>query len=95
MRAIVVKLDDEPKGIIGLAREASHFRMFSEYKPELEPYLKKITTLRAIKAAMAWAAQSRMTVVASCQFSPQLLIRLGFVHWDGDTYVLRKDHGMA
>lgn len=90
MRAIVVKLDDSPAGVIGLAKARDRLLMFSEYKPELAPYLKSMGALRAIKEAMRWASESKLPVFAVCQDSERLLERLGFVHVQDGVYRWRS-----
>ena len=87
MRAIVVRLDGSPAGIIGVAIERGRLRAFSEYRPELEPHLKSITVMRAVKAAQKMFAASSMQVVAVCDGSAALLVRLGFVHVQDDIYL--------
>lgn len=88
MRAIIVKLDDVPAGVIGLAKAKDRLLMISEYKPELQPYLKSMGALRAIKESMRWAAESKLPVFAVCQDSERLLERLGFVHVRDGVYLL-------
>lgn len=79
MRALVIKVDEVPLGVIALVRPIrDQAYMISEFKPELEPYLKSMTILRAIKAAMKWAEGSPFPVMALCQDSEKLLNRLGF-----------------
>jgi hypothetical protein len=77
MRAIVITLDDEPAGIIGLARMNDHNCMFSEHKPELAPHLRRMPVLRAIKESFRMVSQSRLPVAAVAD-NPVLLTRLGF-----------------
>jgi len=89
MRAVVVRMGGRPVAIIGIAIERSRARAFSEYKPELEPHLKSISVLRAIKAAQQMFAASVKPVVAVCDGSAALLVRLGFVHVQDDVYAWR------
>jgi hypothetical protein len=90
LRAIVVKLDDVPMGVIALVRERDRYLMISESKPELEPHLKSMAALRAIKAAMAWVRETKVPVFAVCQDSERLLERLGFVHVQDGVYQWRS-----
>jgi hypothetical protein len=85
LRAVVVKLDGKPAGIIGLAKEADRDRLFSEYKDELAPHLHSMTILRAIKMVMSWVESSRVPVYAIAE-NPQLLERLGFQQIAGEVY---------
>jgi hypothetical protein len=87
MHAIIVRVDGQPAGIIGVAIERARLRAFSEYKPELEPHLKSIAALRAIKAAQKMFAASRLPLFAVCDGSAALLVRLGFVHVQDDVYL--------
>lgn len=76
--AIVVLLDDEPAGMIGLARERDRMIAFSEYKPVLEPHLKSMTVLRAIKAAHRMFLDAPLPVIVCDTTNPRLVERLGF-----------------
>lgn len=78
MRAIVVLLDDEPVGIVGLANEGDRLVAFSEYKPELEPHLKSMTVLRVVKAAQKMILTASLPVIVCETTNPKLLERLGF-----------------
>lgn len=85
MRAVAIILDDEPVGIIGLAKEPDRDRLFSEYKPELEPHIRRIAVLRAIKAVMAWVEASKIPVYAISE-GTGILERLGFKQVSGEIY---------
>lgn len=86
LKAVVLTLDDAPAAIIGLANEGGYLKLFSEYKPEFVPYMRSITTLRAIKAVMRMVENSKLPIVAVTQpnepDSPRLLERLGFEYYD-------------
>ena len=88
VQAYVIRLDGEPVGIIGLARGKGPAQLFSEYKPELEPYLKSMTTLRMIKAAMRMVANHRGAIYAIARDSEgvRVLTKLGFVRDEGDVF---------
>lgn len=90
LRAVIVTLDGAPSAIVGLAREGLHAKFFSEYKPEFAPHLKAMSTLRAIKLAMSFVADSRLEVFAVADDeepdSHRVLTRLGFVHEEEDLY---------
>jgi hypothetical protein len=83
VKAIVATLDGVPAGVIGIARQGKTARLFSEFRPEVRPYLKSMTALRAIKAMSESVKQSRLPVYAMVQEdepdSPRILERLGFV----------------
>lgn len=79
MRAVVVFLDDEPVGMAGLAYHADRYIAFSEFKPELEPYLKSMTVLRAVKAAQRMILTANLPVVVVDSTNPALMLRLGFI----------------
>jgi hypothetical protein len=85
LRALVIRVDGKPAGIIGLAQEPDRFRAFSEYTPELCPHLKRMPVLRAIKAFMAWVEASKVPVYAISE-GTGLLERLGFVSDDGEVF---------
>lgn len=77
LRAVVIRVDGHPAGIIGLAKEPDRDRLFSEYTEKLEPHLKSMAILRALKTVMAWVQASRVPVYAIAE-NPALLERLGF-----------------
>ena len=79
LQAIVIEMDGEPVAIVGLARERDRFVAFSEYKPELEPYLKTMPVLRAVKAAQKLIFSAPLPVVVCNTTNPKLLERLGFI----------------
>jgi hypothetical protein len=87
MRAIVIRLDDKPAGIIGVAFEGDRMRAFSEYCPELEPHLKSMPVLRAIKASQRMFAQSAKPVIAVREGCSGVLERLGFVQIDEELFI--------
>ena len=86
LKAIVIKLNGSPAAIIGLATERVRARAFSEYTPALQPYLKSITVMRAVKAAQQMFADSRKPVFAVREGCSDFLERLGFVQVDGEVY---------
>jgi hypothetical protein len=85
LRAIVVKLNGMPAGLLGLAKEADRDRAFTEYKPELEPYLKSIVVGRAIQALLKWVKASRVPVYALSD-RDDVLTKYGFKHIQGEYY---------
>lgn len=85
MRALVIRVDGEPAGIIGLAQEPDRFRAFSESREALCPHLRCMQVLRAIKAFMQWVRDSKVPVYAVSE-GTGLLERLGFVQFKGEEY---------
>jgi hypothetical protein len=85
VRALVLRLDGEPAGIIGLAQEPDRLRAFSETRKALGPHLRRMPVLRAIKAFMVWVHQSKVPVYAVSE-GTGLLERLGFVQFKGEEY---------
>ena len=90
LKALVTVMNGEVAGVIGLAREGSCAKYFSEFKPQLRPYLKTMTALRTIQRSMDLVRQSKRRVFAIAQAdepqSHHILQRLGFVQVDGDVY---------
>ena len=78
LKAVVILLDGEPVGIAGLSRERDRMRAFSEFKPELEPHLKSMTVLRAVKAVQRMIHESPLPVIVQDSENPALMERLGF-----------------
>ncbi len=88
MRALVAVLDGNVVGVIGIVREQLWGRFFSDFAPALQPYLKTITIMRAVKQSLRFCDDYRGPVVAiakdaeSCRF----MHRLGFTHLQGAAY---------
>lgn len=85
VRALVIQVDGEPAGIIGLAQEPDRLRAFSESREALCPHLKCMPVLRAIKAFMKWVEESKVPVYAISE-GTGLLERLGFVQFNGEEF---------
>lgn len=85
LKALVAILDGKPVGIIGISREYGLNKFFSDITPELEPHMKTMPILRAIKKMMREVESSRLPVVAIAE-NPALLERLGFSQVEGDRY---------
>jgi hypothetical protein len=79
IHAIVILLDDEPAAMIGLERRRDRFVCFSEFKPELEPHLKTMPVLRALKALKTMIHESPLPVIVQNTTNPKLIERLGFI----------------
>jgi hypothetical protein len=90
MYAMVATLDDVPVGIMGIARDGWAYRLFSESKPALEPYLRSVTLLRGVKAALRLLDDREVPVYAVAQDDEgeRLLKLFGFVKDEiqGDTF---------
>jgi hypothetical protein len=94
VQAMVVEADGTPLAIIGLVRSHGQLTLFSDYRPEFRPYMRKIATMRALKRVTGWMQERARVVFAISDRnepeSPALLERLGFEHIDsgptGDIY---------
>ena len=88
LKAIVVTLDDDPVGIIGVSREHGIGKYFSEYRDELKPYLRSITVMRAIKASMTFVTDypGPVYAMAGHKEGARILTRLGFTQITGDLF---------
>ena len=89
LRAVVITLDDDPVGTIGVSREYGIGKYFSDYMDELRPHMKSITVMRAIKASMEFVKNYPGPVysVAQHKEGARLLTRLGFSHISGDLFI--------
>lgn len=85
VRAVVVLLDNEPAGMIGLALGVDSALLFSRCEQKLRPHLKRITVLRAIKLAMSMVRSCTRPVYAERE-EGDILPRLGFEHVHGEVY---------
>ena len=90
LKALVVTDGKTVLGIIGLAREGTRAKFFSEIREDLRPRLRRMISLRTIWAAIELVRQSKLRVFAVAQAdepdSHRVLKRLGFVHLEGDVY---------
>jgi hypothetical protein len=86
MKAIVIKRGCHPVGLIGMFMDGQRMRAFSEYAPELEPHLRSMTVLRAVKAAQKMFKESRRPVIAVKGSDTNILERVGFIPLDGEVY---------
>lgn len=86
MKALVIKKGERPVAIIGMVMDKQIMRAFSESVPELEPHLRSMTVLRAIKAAQRMFSESVRPVFAVRGSDSGILERLGFVPVDSDLY---------
>ena len=87
MRGFGVRCDGVLFALIGIVRRPDHLMFFSEYRPQYKPLLRRIATLRAIKAAEKMieeqlAAGRTVYAVANPDEpdSERILQRLGFEH---------------
>ena len=88
LRAVIVTLDGEPVGIIGVSREDGIGKYFSEYRDALKPHLRSITVMRAIKVSMEFVKEDPGPVYAGAEHEKgkHILTRLGFTNIDGDLF---------
>lgn len=88
MRAMVAYMDGQCVGVVGVVREQGHGKFFTDFKPELQPHLRSITIMRAVKDSLRFADQYRGPVIAIAEHaeSCRLLHRLGFTHLQGALY---------
>lgn len=88
IRAIAVLMDEEPVGMLGLEHAGDRYIAFSEFKSELEPHLKSIPVLRAIKAAQHMFREAPLPVIVVNTSNPELLTRLGFLEIQPGVHML-------
>lgn len=88
MRANIAIMDGEIRGVVGVVRERLCGKYFCDISPELQPYLRSITIMRAIKASLRFCDEYRgpLVAIADDAESCRLLNRLGFTHIDGRLY---------
>jgi hypothetical protein len=88
VRAYAITMDGEIAGLIGLMREGGIGKFFTEYKPELQPYLNSITIGRTLKRCMNWCRAYRGPVISIAETVEgcMALNRLGFEHIDSVYY---------
>jgi hypothetical protein len=84
----VAELDGQVAGIIGVSRENNIGKFFADFKPELEPHLKSLTIMRAIKRALDFCDDYQGPVIAIAEHGEgcRILHRLGFDHLEGAYY---------
>ena len=83
-RSVVVRMDGRTIGVIGAAIEGGHATLFSDVAPELEPYLRTLTVMRAVRAGITLAKGLRLPVFAFVEKDGggRILEREGFVDHD-------------
>lgn len=88
VRAVVAEMNGEIVGVVGVVREGPIGKYFCDFKPELEPHLRSMAILRAIKKSMEFVReyQGPMVSVAEHAEGCRLLNRLGFTHLQGALY---------
>lgn len=88
MRAIVIVMDDLVVGILGVVREGDIGKYFCNFKPELEPYLRSMTIMRAVKQSMEFVHNYKGPLISIAEHAEgcRLLNRLGFTHLQGALY---------
>ena len=88
MRAIMIYMDGRRAGVIGVVRERNYGKYFTDHRAELQPHLRSITIMRAVKEALRFADEYRGPVIAIAEHaeSCRILHRLGFTHLQGAYY---------
>lgn len=88
VKAYAVTMDGVVHGFIGIIRENGIGKFFTENSAELQPYLKSITIMRALKSSLDWCRAYRGPVVAIAETVEGCITmnRLGFEHMDGVYY---------
>ena len=88
MRALVAVMDERVVGFLGVVREGPAGKYFCDFKPELQPYLRTMPIMRAIKQSMAIVKNYRGPVISIAEHAEgcRLLNRLGFTHLMGAYY---------
>ncbi len=88
VKAFVILMDGVPHGFIGIVREAGVGKYFTDNSDELQPYLKSITIMRALKASLDWCRAYRGPVIAIATTAQSCITmqRLGFEHLQGSYY---------
>lgn len=88
MRAVVAVMDGRIIGILGVVREGDIGKYFCDFKPELEPYLRSMPIMRAIKQSMGFVHgyKGPLVSVAAHAEGCRILHRLGFTHLQGALY---------
>lgn len=81
-------MDGEVVGILGVVREGSIGKYFCDFKPELQPYLRSMTIMRAVKESMKIVENYKGPVLSLAEHAEgcRLLNRLGFNHLVGAYY---------
>lgn len=77
VRAVVVLEGDTPLVVIGISQYANFLCFFSDVKEEARAHLKRVTVMRALKAAMVMVREARAPVLSDSN-NPALMQRLGF-----------------
>jgi len=88
LRALVAVMDGKVVGVLGIAREGQIGKYFCDFKEELEPYLRSMTIMRAIKQSIQFCEEYKGPLVSVAEHAEgcRILNRLGFVHLEGAVY---------
>lgn len=88
LKAYALLLDGEVHGFIGIVRENGVGKFFTEHTDELQPYIKSITIMRALKKSLDWCREYRGPVIAIATTVQSCITmnRLGFEHLEGVYY---------
>ena len=92
IKAFSALIDGRVVGVLGIIREGPIGKFFCDISPELQPHLRSITIMRAIKASIEMVKDYRGPIVAVAEHAEgcRLLNRLGFTHLDGVYYTWLK-----
>jgi hypothetical protein len=88
LKANAIELDGQVVGMIGVVRHPEWGMFFTDYKPQLQPYLSSVTVWRAIKDGVAMIEQYKGPVLSVAEHVDGCinLNRLGFSHMQGAWY---------
>lgn len=88
MKAYVAEIDGELVGMIGVVRERDYGKFFCDIRPKLQPYLRSITIMRAVKAAHRFCDEYQGPIIAVAEDAEgcRILNRLGWTHLEGALY---------
>jgi hypothetical protein len=79
-------------GVIGVVREHGIGKYFCDFSPALEPYLRSLTIMRAIKDSLRFVTEYKGPVGSIAEHAEgcRILNRLGFTHLEGTFYAWLK-----
>jgi hypothetical protein len=82
-------MDGKLVGMIGVIRDRMYGRYFCDFGSELQPYLRSMKIMRAIKESMQIVESYKGPVISVAEHVEgcRILNRLGFVHFDGVIYI--------
>ena len=92
IRALVWTVDGKVEGVIGIVRDKSCFRFFSDTTDTMLPLLKTFKARRAIFVVMDWVRNHPGLIHATANRTEgyegdKVLNSLGFTHYEDDVYI--------